>query len=156
MNCRILSFLLPVFMLAVACNNRSSTKSTDDATWTAPPAGTVVAVDSMKIEDPLNNFYFAVKLTSSPANDMPGTMGFVYDMDMHAGPNKGLQQLTMPKGGKDLKPLIRRAKDGSTMFIIGFIPGKDFGGDTTFQEYYSVKAEGKNISVHVLKSYSFQ
>ena len=155
MNCRITLLILPIILLINGCSSNETANSRDESAWTPPPSGTLVAADSMKIDDPLNNFYFAVKLSVSPANKMSGNYGFVYDMAIHCGPNKGVQQLTMPKGGDNLKPLIRRAKDGSPEFIIGFIPGKAYGGDTTFQEYYSVKAEGKNMSVKALKAYRF-
>ena len=155
MNCRIIILLLPFILFMNGCSDNETNNSHDESAWTPPPAGTLVAADSMKIDDPLNNFYFAVKLSTSPANEMSGNYGFVYDMDMHCGPNKGVQQLTMPKGGNNLKPLIRRAKDGNPAFIIGFIPGKEYGGDTTFQEYYSITAEGKNMKVKALKAYRF-
>ena len=156
MNCRNLAFLLPMVLLINGCHNTQQADIADVPQWIPPPAGTVVAADSMKLADELNNSYFAVKLVASPANDKPGTMGYVYDLYVHCGANEGMQQITMPKGGRNLKPLIRRAANDRTTYIVGFIPGRDFGGDTTFLEYYSVSEDGRNIKVKALKSYTFQ
>jgi hypothetical protein len=124
--------------------------------WTPPPAGTIVAGDSMAIKDPLNHFYFAVQLRSSAMNDQPGAAGFIYDVLAHFGPNAAEGQITMPEGGRNLRPLLRRAPDGGYSYRIGFITGSAFGRDTSFHDYYLVKGAKDNIEIKAVKAYSLK
>lgn len=149
-------FIILFFLCSCGHSGTGDNAAQNDTRWTPPPAGTVVAADSMKIDDPLNTFYFAVKLISSPANGEEGTFGFIYDIETHYGPANTSGRFSMPSGGKDLKPLLRKATDGSYTFIIGFIPGKEFGGDNTFKEYYAVSGNKGSIEIRALKGYKFQ
>lgn len=159
---------IPLFLLSLlfftACNSNPSADAGNgetSASWTPPASGTVVASDSMKIEDKLNDFYFAVKLTTSHNNDKPGNnYGFIYDVDAHFGPNDAMSEITMPKGGKNLKPVLQKAEDEEYGYILGFIPSRQMGGDgKTFQPYYLVRAvkAGMHTSIEIkaLKQYSF-
>lgn len=147
--------ILPLVLLLGACSQPKAGNDNNDGSWTPPPAGTVVAADSMKVKDPLNDFYFAVKLVSSPANGEEGNMGFVYDVEAHYGPNAANSRITMPKGGNNLRPLLRPDKTKEYTYILGFIPGKDYGGSNEFQDYYAISASRGTIEIRALKSYSF-
>ena len=146
-------------LFLAACH---SSPETVKQQWMPPVAGTVVANDSMKIKDKLNDFYFAVKLTVSGENKETGIdYGFVYDVATHYGPNNAVSKITMPRGGKRLQPLLRKDPSNEDTFIIGFIPDKDMGGDgKTFKEYYAVKAlvvgNITSIKLEKLKDYRFE
>lgn len=156
-------YFLMTFLLLAACQSKSTSPESksggSSATWQPPGPGTVVAIDSMKYaEDPLNDFYFAVKLSVSSENEHEvADYGFVYDVSTHCGPGDMTGAIHMPKGGKHLKPLLRRAPDGGYQYQVGFIAGKDMGGDgKTFQELYAITATKGNVEIKPLKSYSFQ
>ncbi len=156
----------PVFLAAIicmaSCNNPPADKNTPDTRrdvrgWEPPQTGVTVAADSMKTNDPLNAFYFAVKLTVSADNEgATGDYGFVYDIVTHYGPGGMVGKLIMPAGGKSLKPLLQRDPQGGYRYIIGFIAGKELGGDgKTFQEFYSVTGSKETVEIKPLKSYRF-
>jgi len=155
---RLYFLFLP--LLFMACQNKTPhNNGVGSEGWTPPGPGTIVAIDSMKYkEDPLNNFYFAVKLTVSSENaTQVGDYGFVYDLNTHCGPGEMIGRVEMPSGGRSLKPLLRRAPEGRYKYIIGFIAGKDLGGDgKTFQDLYSVTATKEKVEIKALKSYRFQ
>ena len=111
-----------------------------------PKSGTMVASAEMPVkDDPLNHFIFSVKVIAD-SNIRSG----VYDVDADYGPNFGEGQFTMPQGGEDLKPLIRKGNTPYT-FIIGFkVPG-----DTTFYEYFEVRSDRKTTKMRYLKAYTF-
>lgn len=159
------SFCLFILVLVFLSGCRQPSAGTDKTTtsteWTPPAAGSIVAADSMKVDDKLNDFYFAVVLTSSHKNKEGGNdYGFVYDLDAHFGPNDAMSSITMPKGGRNLQPLLRKVDNEEYGYIIGFIPGKSMGGDgNTFMPYYLVKAvkTAANVAIEIkgIKQYSF-
>jgi hypothetical protein len=156
---KLLCLPLLVVLLLAACNGSAPAGSEAGATpWQPPAAGTTVASDSMKVDDPLNNFYFAVKLTVSPENEHAnGDYGFVYDVTTHYGPGAMTGTINMPPGGRSLKPLLRKAPEGGYKYIVGFIAGKDMGGDgQTFQELYAIEGSRETIAIKPLKSYRFR
>ena len=146
-------------LLLAACQ---SSPETIKQGWIPPAAGTVIANDSMKINDKLNDFYFALKLTVSDENKETAIdYGFVYDVVTHYGPNNAESKIMMPRGGKRLQPLVRKDPANDNTFIIGFIPDKNMGGDgKTFKEYYAVKAlvvgNITSIKLEKLKDYRFE
>ncbi len=155
--------VLMVLILLAACSapDHNASKNNPAAGWTPPGAGAVVAADSMQYHgDALNRFYFVVKLTVSSDNEQAnanGDYGFVYDVNTHCGPGVLTGKITMPTGGKSLKPLLRAAPEGGNKYIVGFIAGSDMGGDgKTFQELYSITAEKENIEIRQLKNYRFR
>jgi hypothetical protein len=156
-----ISVLLLAFLTACQSSSTGNDQANTAKQWTPPAAGVIVAADSMKVADDLNDFYFAVTLTSSHENNKPGKGdGFVYDLDAHFGPNDAMSSIRMPRGGRDLQPLLRKVDNEDYGYIIGFIPGKDMGGDgVTFQPYYLVKAVKSSVKVAIeikgLKQYSF-
>jgi hypothetical protein len=122
--------------------------------WTPPAAGTIVVTDSMKVSaDSLNDFQFSVLLTVSENNAQADRNGFRYDVQARYGHGEARGEVVMPRGGNNLQPLLRR--DTGSTYIIGFIPGAAYGGDTSFHPYYLVKGSRQGIEVKALKSYSF-
>jgi hypothetical protein len=129
----------------MACNGPSS--KNEDGTvsgstryaFTPPAAGTTVAADSIKVaEDHLNNSWFAVRLTVSDNNTGKRKAGFRYDVHASYGAAATDGLIVMPYGGEHLKPILRRGAGYS--YIVGFVPGKEYGGDTAFHEYYRISA----------------
>jgi hypothetical protein len=127
--------------LALSCNNAGTTSTA----LTKP--GTVVAHDEMSFkEDTLNHYKFSITVTA----DSDVEKG-VYDISATVGHNSGASKFTMPKGGEDLVPLLRRGSKPDT-YMIGFKAGKD----TAFNEYFLVSGEKGGIKMMYVKSYSFQ
>jgi hypothetical protein len=135
-------------LLLTACQNKTPGNKQDSVIAPDIAAGTLVAADSMPLKNDLNHFYFSVKVIANK-----NTAGYGdYDVEASVGPNIAQGQFTMPKGGKDLKPLIRQNTEGST-YTIGFRTS----GDTTFYPYYEVSAvTGGQVSMQYLKGYSFE
>lgn len=135
----------PILALAImiSCGQE---KGTETKAKQFPKPGTIVAQDSMPVtEDQLNHFVFAVKVIA----DSNVTSG-LYDVDADFGPNYAGSSFTMPKGGEDLKPLIRKGTKPYT-FIIGFkIPN-----DTTFYDYFEVSSDRHNTKMQYIKAYTF-
>jgi hypothetical protein len=126
--------------LFVSCNN-SSTHAKH-----FPKPGAVVASAEMPVtDDPLNKFTFSVKVIA----DSEVKSG-VYDIDVDYGPNFAEGKLTMPKGGEDLQPLIRKSSEPYT-YIIGF----KVAGDTTFYDYFQVSSSKANTKMEYIKAYTF-
>ncbi len=132
-------------LLYVACNNSGSAGNERSAKQ-FPKPGTIVATAEMPVtDDPLNHFTFSVKVVAD-SNIKSG----VYDIDADYGPNFAEGQLTMPKGGEDLKPLIRKGNAPYT-YVIGFkVPG-----DTTFYDYFEVSSTRANTKMQYVKAYTF-
>lgn len=138
------SFLLLALAVisAASCGSDHGT----DAEKAFPVPGTVVASAEMPVVgDTLNHFMFSVKVIAD-SNVREG----VYDIDADYGPNFAAGQMVMPKGGEDLKPVIRKG-DGPNTFIIGFRM-KD---DTTFYDYYEVSSDKKATKMRYTKAYTF-
>lgn len=124
--------------------------------YTPPSAGTIVAADSMPFtKDPLNHYYFSVKLRVSGENGRPDNYAMVYDVLAGYGPAQAQSTIAMPRGGRDLQPLLRKDDSSEYSYIIGFIPSREHGGDSTFKPYYRVSAQRGEISIKALKSYVF-
>ena len=109
----------------------------------------------MKITgDPLNNFYFSVQLSVGADNAGEQTTGFKYDVHARYGHATAEGQIVMPYGGRNLQPLLRSSQ-GLT-YIIGFIPGAAYDGDTVFHEYYRVTGSRDGIEIKALKGFTVQ
>jgi len=123
-----------------ACNNSGTDSAID-----FPKPGTVVATAQMPIKDELNNFTFSIKVVA----DSEVKAG-VYDVDVDFGPNFAEGKFTMPKGGEELKPLIRTGSNPYT-YIIGF----KVANDTTFYDYFEVSSSKDHTKMQYIKTYSF-
>lgn len=139
------SFVCGVLLLA-SCQSGSSQQTTA-STYTVPAAGTIVVADSMPVSNDLNHFNFSVKVVTNANSAGYGE----YDVKAAFGPNEADGQFQMPKGGKDLKPIIRKDKEGMS-YTIGF----HHGNDTAFYDYYQVSYSRNGISMQYLKGYSFE
>ena len=115
----------------------------------------IVAADSMKVtEDELNNGYFSVQLTVSEGNTGSHTDGFRYDLHATYGKAVADGLIIMPFRGERLKPLLRRG-EGYTYFM-GFVPGPEHGGDTSFHEYYRIDGGREYIRITPLKGFRIE
>ena len=113
----------------------------------------MVVADSMTIrEDALNGGQFSVRLTVAEGNTGKATDGFKYDVHARYGQASAKGVIIMPYGGENLKPLLRKG-DGYT-FIMGFIPGRAYGSDTAFHEYYSIGVVNNYIRFVALKGFT--
>ena len=141
------NFILPslaIFVLIIAsCTNSVNANKSKKQ---FPKPGTTVVSDKMPVSgDTLNHFTFSIKVVA----DTDVESG-VYHIESDFGPNLALGQFTMPKGGEDFKPVIRRCDTPNT-FIIGFkIPS-----DTTFYDYYEVSSTKESTRMRYLKAYSY-
>jgi hypothetical protein len=142
-------------MLLAACTappSNRDTQATGDSSWTPPPAGSVVAADSMKIvENYPDSRFFSVKLSVSEGNTGKHTESFKYDMHAKFGQAHADGRIIMPFGGERLKPLLRRGEGYS--YIMGFIPGKAYGSDTAFHEYYHIIGGKDFVKIIPLKGF---
>ena len=147
--------LAAIFVIAFgSCNDNKGTGSTreprllatnDIDQYTPPPAGAVIAADSMAItDDPLNHFTFSVRIKTNDYSDK-GT----YAIEAFFGPNKADGMFTMPRGGSHLKPILHRSKEQYT-YIIGF------EYQHNFYEYYRVAGSKGTIEIKNIKAYAFQ
>jgi len=138
-------FLPLTIVCFAACKNEQAINKTEKKL--PPKPGTVVAAAEMPVnDDPLNHFKFSVKVVAD-SNIADG----VYDVDADFGPNFAQGQLTMPKGGENLTPVIKRS-DKPYTFIIGF----KVGNDTTFYDYFEVSSDKHTTKMQYVKAYSFQ
>ena len=103
------------------------------------------------VEDALNDAWFAVQLRVSEGNTGRHTDGFRYEL--HATYGKAIADglIVMPFRGERLKPMLRRG-EGYTYFM-GFIPGPEHGGDTSFHEYYRIDGDKEYIRIIPLKGF---
>jgi hypothetical protein len=131
-----------IIAFTISCGNHDGTTKAPVKKF--PKPGTIIASAETPItNDPLNHFKFIVKVVAD-SNISSG----VYDVDVDYGPNFAEGQFAMPKGGEDLTPLIRKDSGG---FIIGFrVPN-----DTTFYDYFEVRASKKTTKMQYIKAYSF-
>lgn len=106
------------------------------------------------VEDSLNNAYFSVQLRVSEGNSGRHSEAFRYDL--HATWGKAVKdfQIIMPFHGERLKPLLRRGE--GYRFYMGFIPGPEYGGDTSFHEYYRVDGHREYIHVRPMKGFNIE
>lgn len=146
-----------VFLIAAltglwGCSGESG--SSKEKAWTPPAAGTLVAADSIALQ---NDFagYFSVYLRVAEGNNPGPKSAFRYNLEAHYGAAEALGVIAMPYGGERLRPILRR-EDSLTM-LLGFRPS-DVPGieDTTFHPYYKIGASRISIKLIPLASYSFE
>src|SRR5262249_41844468 len=108
MTRRSLVLLCALTSSLASCGDQNSGK---DPVKKSPKPGTIVASAEMPVSgDSLNHFIFSIKVVA----DSNVALG-VYDVDADYGPNFAEGQFTMPKGGEDLVPVIR--KENANRFI---------------------------------------
>ncbi|RYY51524.1 MAG: hypothetical protein EOO06_00545 [Chitinophagaceae bacterium] len=111
-------------------------------------AGLVMVADSMPItEDPLNKPYFTVKLISTEHTAHYGAYKVVADW----AKNHAESEFAMPRGGEQLKPVLRKSNEPYT-YVIGF----HYEDEPEFYDYYQVSAARGEIKMKYLKAYSFK
>jgi len=136
----LLSLSFSILFLA-SCKDKNAEKAK-----VFPKPGTTIAAAEMPVtDDQLNNFKFSVKVIAD--SDIKSG---VYDVDVDYGPNFAEGKLTMPKGGEELKPVIRKGSDLNT-FIIGF----KMENDTTFYDYFQVTSNKGSTKMQYIKAYTF-
>jgi len=141
---------IPLLLVIPACLffacNSANNKTQQANAKQFPKPGTIIASVEMPVtEDTLNHFTFSVKIIAD-SNVASG----VYDVDADFGNNFAEGQLTMPKGGENLKPIIRKG-DAPYTYIIGF----KVAGDTTFYDYFQVSSNNNTTKMEYIKGYTF-
>jgi len=142
---RYVVLLLPFF---AACDEQQHHQkdSAISAGSMVPKPNTVVASDSIRIPDPLNDLYYSIEVVAGKESNKG-----VYEVLVTYGHNDASTQLTMPEADKPIIPEVRRGNEPYS-YIIGF----HYGTDTTFNDYYYVRAgKGKTIMKY-MKAYSFK
>jgi hypothetical protein len=144
--------LLLSLILLSSCSSRNSQSVADNVgkqeAWrnTATP-GTIVAADSMKVPDPLNEYYFSVKVLASSESDSGK-----YDLHVAYANNEARTSFALPKGGKEtLLPAVRKGPEPFS-YIVGFHKGTD----TAFHDYVLVEANKGQTKMKYLKAYFFE
>lgn len=149
-------FLQPMkkiaFLFVAACALSSCKQNAADGNHATQAeiskAGQVIAADSMAIEeDDLNKRVFSVSIATTAESGSKGK----YDIDAGCGFNEAHSSFAMPKGGEQLKPVLRRGTEPYT-YIVGFYNADD----TVFHEYYSISAANCNMMMKYIKAYVFQ
>ena len=136
------------FLFLFSCNDPQPKKNEKDFIPTAniPKPNTVVASDSIRIPDALNELYFSIEViaTDQSANG-------VYEVLVAYGYNDASTQITMPEADQPIIPEVRKGKEPFS-YIIGFRYGKD----TSFNDYFLVHAAKNQTVMKYLKAYSFK
>ncbi len=111
-----------------------------------PRPGTVVAtMQETVLDDTLNHTKCTVKVIADSLIERG-----VYDVEAGYGPNSASGKFTMPKGGEDLIPILRKGNMPCS-FIIGFKVAKD----TTFYDYFEVICTRTATRMEYIKGYTF-
>jgi hypothetical protein len=128
-------------LLLAACKGNNPTVAE------LPKIGEVVDSASMAFsEDSLNKFNFKIAVVA----DSYIALG-AYRVHAYCGPDSAVGVFRLPKGGEFYRPSIRKALSANT-YTIGFkIPN-----DTTFYDYFSVKASHKSFTMDYIKTYTLQ
>ena len=151
-------FLLLTLAYFTSCrqneNNKSVTSKSDNASHKNSSSAEnvpehrkeikkeAVAVYKEKTDDPLNDWYFTVRLFETDKT-------FNYVLKMQFEEIKGEDTLTIPNFGIDPKPELRKGKDKYSC-IIGFIDR-----DNKFREYKLVYVkDGSQLKLTTLNHYS--
>ncbi|HLK28744.1 MAG TPA: hypothetical protein VKT28_09190 [Puia sp.] len=102
----------------------------------------IIAEYKEKTDNPLNNWYFSVKIYESEKT-------LHYIMKLQFEEIKGEDTLKLPNFGYELKPVIQKGKEKYSC-VIGFMDDKN-----KFREYKLVHVEdGNHLKVTTLKHYS--
>lgn len=144
-------FIPALAILALSsCDNAAGSKTTEATETVAEDIqpGKLMAADSMDVnEDELNNSTFAVQVISTEHSGHYG----VYKVAAHYGHNEATSEFTMPRGGEQLKPVIKKSSQPYT-YDIGFY----YNGEPDFYDYYEVSANRGEIKMKYKKAYSLK
>jgi hypothetical protein len=146
-NCIVL-FLA---MVCLSCNEQQTeaettgTEKTEKKDVVPETRSTVnkepVAEHVEKTENPLNEWYFAVRLYETPKT-------FHYLIRLQYEEVRGEDTLKLPNFGAMPRPVIRKG-DEKYSCIIGFLDNKD-----VFREYKKVYVKGSSVKITALKHYA--
>jgi len=137
--------LLPILLLGCS-QSRPEKKEMPVIKSDAPVANTVVASDSMRIPDNLNELYFSIEVIAGPQSNKG-----VYEVLVNYGHNDASGQVIMPEAETLIIPEVKRDTQRFA-YIIGF----HYGSDTSFKDYFLVKADKGQTEMKYLKAYSFK
>ncbi len=140
--------LLPLCLFFFSCCQDTKEQTSEHSTGTVVQPGIVVAADSVRIQDPLNETYFSVKVLTNERS-REGS----YDIKARYGHNDAFTTITFPKGGsKDILPALKRG-DSPNEMIVGFY----FGGERQqFYEYFLVRADRGSTEMKYIRGYTFE
>jgi len=116
---RTIYLLLSILLLGCG-QPESKKKEMDVERGHAPAANTVVASDSMRIPDDLNELYFTIEVIAGAKSDKG-----VYEVLVSYGSNDASGQVVMPEADKLIIPEVRRDTQQlhtSSAFTMGQIP----------------------------------
>ncbi len=146
-----------LFSILMACNNNPGSAAPEKDSATAPAsdpalAETIsetrteirkepVASHSEKTDDPLNDWYFSVKLYETPKT-------FHYQMKLQFEEIRGEDTLRIPNIGVYPEPVIKAGPEKYSC-IIGFLDK-----DKNFREYKKVHVKNNTLKVTTLKHYA--
>ena len=98
----------------------------------APAANTIIAADSIKVEDdPLNELFFAVRLTSTDSSSAGS-----YLLEAHYGFNEAKTEIRFPKLQQTIHPAIEQDPTMPYSYLVGF----RYQDDSVFHEYARLNA----------------
>lgn len=133
--------LLFILCLLLSCGNDThENTATNEIPFYAPEAGTVIAADSMRIEDPLNVLYFSAKIIATETSDFGN-----YVLDIKYGHNTAKSDITYPELSQKVTPAIQQENEYA--YNIGFYLGED----KTFNEYARVSTIKSGSSEREIK-----
>lgn len=141
---------LIVLTLLIAACSQPAEETASITHFYAPEAGTIVAADSFRIaEDSLNNFYYAVTITSTDSSNK----GY-YLLDAHWGVNEAQSDFIYPTLQEEIIPAIERDRSQPYTYILGF----KYRNNDTFHDYAALTATKvsplkSQIELKYIKSY---
>ena len=142
--------MLLAIVIVTGCTDANKSHHSGDntvaGTYPVPKPNTVVASDSIRIPDPLNELYYSIEVVATDKSNKG-----IYEVLVSYGNNDASTQLSMPEADEPIIPEVRRGAEPFT-YIIGF----HHGTDTNFNDYYQVQASSGQTSMKYIKAYSFK
>ena len=140
------SLVMVLFCFCSCLDPQPASRTSPPADTPAAPApNTVVASDTVHIQDGTFDLYYSIEVIATGRSEQG-----VYEVLVHYGHNDASTEITMPPAPIPLIPEVRRGDPGT--YIIGFRQGKDSG----FHDYFLVRAGHGRTEMKYLKAYSFQ
>ena len=151
-----MSGLMPALIIiaTVGCSDPSKHDTNDQGAESNPKPLTVtipeyrdsvskqaVAQHREKVDNPLNDWYFSVRLYETPRT-------FHYLVKLQFEEIEGEDTLKLPNFGTLPKPVIEKGKDQYSC-IIGFLDKEN-----KFREYKKVHVQGNRLKITTLKHYA--
>jgi hypothetical protein len=148
--CGVMKYLLPAVLLFASCSapdaevkNAPGKLEVNETGTGGPDAGTIMAADSVRIPDLLNDQYFSVAIVATEYS-FRGT----YAIRAMYGANDAQSEITFPRSSRKLTPLLRKG-DEPFSYVVGF----SLKGDNRFYDYFLVKAQKGQTEMKYLKVY---